>query len=47
MKKFLLICIISFFGGFTDAFLKDNQINLTSFIFVIVGYIDYLILNEF
>lgn len=46
IKKIILFFIISFVGGFIDAFFKDKNINITSTIFTIVGWINCMIFNQ-
>ena len=43
--KLVLILIISFLGGFFDAFLKNKKIDATCTIFIMVGYLGCLIFN--
>lgn len=46
IKKLIIICILAFAGGVADAFFKDRNINLTTYIYLVVGYLAGLIVNS-
>lgn len=43
--KIILLSILSFFGGFFNAFLKDKNIDATFAIYFSIGYFNCLIVN--
>ena len=45
--NFFIMCLLAFFGWLLDAFLKKRNIDLTYAIYVTIGYLDCLIVNNF
>nr|DAN00862.1 MAG TPA: hypothetical protein [Caudoviricetes sp.] len=46
IKKLIIICILAFAGGFANAFFKHRGIDLTIYIYLVVGYLSGLIINS-
>lgn len=46
IKKLIIICILAFAGGYAGAFFKHRNINITTYIYLVVGYLAGLIINS-
>lgn len=46
IKKLIIIWILAFAGGVADAFFKHKNINLTTYIYLVVGYLSGLTVNN-